>query len=356
MIIITLFLKKVLAFCFILLISKILIGQDTIQLVRVEFKEIIDIKDINKDVITRARVYSDNNLNVGIIEVYPPDVEIEQKAQRNIIKLYDQCGRLLGASQPVELYDWYIKPMGDDSTVLLTLSGITEHSYLKFLKTCENTLDEMKKIRYETSDFAYDIDDKGEKLIMSFSAYEEMSGTLDLVLYDHNGLELWSATIDEKDIHSLKIARNYIVAASTDDLNRIRYIYVFNYNGQRLMKYQADEWIGNYEIEYSDDDVNRYFGVASEKKIYFFDSNTMNLIKIVEPEITSAEIHTFLVDKKGNLIVVIKDGIFVETINNQQKHILLDFSGYPKLSKNNNGDIILEIWTPEKSEYYEIKY
>jgi hypothetical protein len=345
-------------FCLIisLFLFEIIFGQADLQMIPISHQEEIVIKDdqINNKLL-KYSIYSDNDRNLATVEVFLPDFDKEEKAQRDIIKLFGPQGNLLGVSVPVELYDWYIKPMGDNETVLVTLIGLTEHSYIKMLKINGDSIKETKTIRWETGSISYDIDDAALKFVVAFSPVSEGNDQTGLTLYDHNGSAYWSKTVDCKDIRDVKIINDCIVLTSKGFDGNIPIIQVLGSDSKLLFQEQTGGRIGDYEIEYSVVQESAYFATASEDQVFLYDLNFPKRINVIESQLDGG-INEFLIDRAGTVIAVNNNGIFLETLDQHKLYRKVDLSScVPHLTKQ-NGKIILESWTPEKSEFYEIRY
>ena len=351
--------KKILIICLTGFMTIMLYGQEKIKLVPYDFQEKIKISKLNSSPTNdkiNDLIYSKNELNAVSSEVNPADINKAQKIQLNIIKLYNKQGNLLATSQPIDLYDWIVKPMGDDKTVLVIFpAGTAQKAIIKFLKISGNSLVEIKEIVRETSYFNFDIDNKGEKLIASYSPYRGKSALPELKLYDNNGNEIWSKTVDEKDIYSIKISNDYIVAASQDLIDKVGYVYSFNYNGNRKMKSKLNSIEGTYQIEYSDDETNQFFAISTSKNIELFDSKSFSKIKSIESKDSNSRFKSYIVDKNGNIVAATDKKIVVETINNQNDEIEIKVDGNPRIKKEKD-KIVLEMWNPKEQKYYEIQY
>ncbi len=349
--------KKALLICLAAFFFNFLFGQEKISLVPYSYQEKIIPKDVNSEYISSLKnEYSNNKSNLVVIEVNPSDINKEEKAQLKIIKLFDENGNLLGISQPINLYDWEVKPMGDDKTVLVIFpAGTTSYADIKFFKLSGNSLIEVNEIERGSYNFTFDIDNNGEKLLVAYTAFEGISELPQLVLYDNMGNEIWSESVDENEFYSVKLAKNYLIASSNGSNKNVGFLYLFNYQGKMLRKFNLNNIIGSYQIECFDDINNHFFAILTSKCIYLFDFNTMQQIKCIEPQNASSKFRTFCFDKSGNIVAITNNEVMLISSANKSLFVNHKLSGHPEII-NENEKIILKMWNPEKTNYYEIQY
>ncbi len=333
-------------------------GQNDVCLVPCDFQEIIQLGNyISPTVIDNGSdlVYSRNRLNAISLEVNPSDLNKPLKHQLKIIHLFDRNGNLLASSGPIDLNDWIIKPMGDDNTVLVIFPASTARQVIvRFFKVNEKTLVKENEVERKSSYFNFDTYINGVKLIACYSPYRGISELPQLVVYDNNGIELWAKTIDEKDIYSVSTARDYIVTTSHDLKHRVGYVYLFDYRGNRKMKSRLNDIVGTYQIECSNDSENRFFAICTSSRIELFDSESRRKIKFVE-SCDDEVFKSFVIDEKGSIIAATQSKIIIETLEGVRSLMSIGRDGNPEIKIDNN-NIILKMWNPQKTVYYEIQY
>lgn len=342
-------------------------GQDEVKLIPIELEKTF------KESVNGNQIYSKKNKNTISIEVNPQDKDKAEKAQRKIIKLYAQNGSLLATSEPMNLYDWTVKPLGDDNTVLVIFpAGTYSKAIIKIYKKKGNKLTSVKTIERRTSYFNIDIANNANHFICGFSSWSGESEYPELVYYDSNGNAIQSYTVDEKYLYTLKVTSNHLIATSHDLSNRTKFVYLFDISGNRLMKKELYEIVGNDIIETSDYADSRYFGIANAHTVQLFDSKQKKEIEILKIHDKAKNISSYIIDQKGTIFATAmkktfskesRNYIYTEQIlivkspDKLRQIIKIEDDGRPKV-KIENGKLLLEIINNknEKIKRYEIQY
>lgn len=365
--------KKIIIICLTGFISLILYGQDKIKLVPYDFQEKIKINRVKGSSANNENsdlIYSKNELNAISITVNPSDINKAEKSQLKIINLFDKEGILQATSQPLDLYDWIVIPMGDDNTVLVIFpAGTARKAIIKILKKSGNSLKEINKISRETTFFKIDISADGNYFVCGFSAFEEVSNKPEIKLYTRSGDLVWSNKIDEPRFYQVAISQKSIIGASKDSPNKKGFIYLYDYQGKRLLKDEINSHIGNYRIESSDYSNDRYFAISTINNIYLFDSEKKLKIKDFSID-NKREISSYILDKNGAIICAVmrkkysqenknfefsdKELIIID-LQNKKRSIELVSDGEPMLYKRQN-KAILKMSNNKNENYYEVQY
>lgn len=365
--------KKILIIIFLGYISLIVYGQEEIELVPYDKQEKTEIYKFNSSPDNdniRDIIYSKNDLNIISIEINPPDINKAQKSQLNIINLYDSKGNLLAKSEPVDLYDWVVKPLGDNNTVLMIFpAGTARKAIIRIYKKSGNALVETNAIKRETTYFSIDISMDGKYFICGFSAFDGISNLPEIMLFNDSGKLLWSNSIDESRFYQVAISKKHVFGASVDIENERGFMYLFDYHGERLMKDTIYSHIGNYKIKFSDFENDKYFAISSLKNIYLFDSDKKIKIKDFICD-SGMEISDYIIDEDGTIIstvmireyskekrefVISDQELVIEDLLNQKKSINFQSDREPLLIKDQNR-IIIKLSTNQKESYHEIQY
>lgn len=359
--------KRIIILFFIGFISMSIYAQGDIKLVPYEKHEKIKINRSNN---IRQIIYSKNEQNAVSVEINPSDINKAQKAQLNIINLYDKEENIIAKSKPIDLYDWIVKPLGDNNTVLVIFpAGTARKAIIKVLKRQGNQLIETNEIERETAYFNIDISLDGKYYVCGFSAFDGISYNPEIKLFNNSGELLWSRFIDESRFYQVAISNKHVFGASKDSENKKGFMYLFDYRGKSLMKEEIDSHIGNYKIELSDYTNDKYFAISSLKNIYLFDSDKKAKIKEFRSD-NNIEISDYLINNDGTIISTImhrkyskekrkfdisNQQLIIEDIQNHKKSLKLDCKGKPLLKKDHNKVIIITSKNKIYS-YHELQY
>lgn len=120
-----------------------------------------------------------------------------------------------------------------------------------------------------------DVSADGNYFVVQYLSWE---GPSDLILYDITGELLWKKHFEEQ-IGSIAISPNgnFVIAETSLDEERQRYIHLFNRQGDLLLK-QPVKYVGSYHVKFSADE--RYVAAASDDgNLYLIETSKACLLK-----------------------------------------------------------------------------
>jgi len=344
--------RKIVLTAIISIIVSSTFGQDEIKFIPIE------LEPTSKESINEHQVFSKKQVNTVSIVVNPEDKDKEQKAQLKIVKLFDQNGKLLATSEPMDLYDWTVKPLGDDNTVLVIFpAGTYSNGVIKILKKQGDKLIAVKTIEQRTRYFNIDIANNAKYFICGFSTWEDEREFPEIKYYNSNGEIIQSYLVDEKVLYTLKVTSNYIIATSMDRSNKAGFVYLFDKLGNRLMKEELVEIVGNKEIETSDENEILYFGVSTLNSIQLFNVKLRTEIDVLKINDKGKRITSYIVDKQGVLFATstrrtyskeLKNYLYseqeliVKSPDKPRQVIKIDYDGKPEIMTE-NGKLFLKM-------------
>jgi hypothetical protein len=344
--------RKIILAAIISIIVSSTFGQNEIKFIPFE------IKPASKESNNEHQVFSKKQVNTVSIVVSPEDKDKEQKAQLEIVKLYDQNRKLLATSEPMDLHDWTVRTLGDDNTVLVIFpDGTNSKAIIKIYKKKGNKLTSVKTIERKASYVNFDIANNANYFICGFNTRNGESKYSEIVYYDSNGNIVQSYLVDEKVSYSIKITDNYIIATSHDLSNRTKFVYLFDHYGNRLMKKEIYEIVGNDVIETSDNDEITYFGISNLNTIQLFDTKLKKEIDVIKINDKGKRITSYVIDHQGILFATstkrtyskeLKNysysgqELIVKSPDNPRQIIEIDYDGKPEVIIE-NGTLFLKM-------------
>ncbi len=364
--------KKLLLTTVYLCISLIICAQGQIKLVPVDYNEqdnhVKRLKTSIKPGPNDRIEFSKNKENVVLVD----HIEgMGLKGYNKIVKLYDKSGRLLAASDSLDLYDWEVKPLGDDETVLVIFpAGTAREAVVRTFKNINGTLKETKVFSQETASFSLDITYNGDYYICGLSSSQIKGGNSHIFFFNNSGNILWKTNVNAPILYSLKISNNYIIfTTKAYDNDKQNNIYMLDYQGNIILKNKLDSEKGNYEIELSDYNKDQFIAIATLKHIYLFDTREKKLVNELKTE--TQYVNSYKIDQHGTIICTgiqkeflreqkkynyYNKELFIKKIGSTPQKKMIEMEGEPETVKDKDKMILKMNKNRKHNNYYEIQY
>ncbi|MFW5879571.1 MAG: hypothetical protein ACOCUV_01975, partial [bacterium] len=290
--------------------------------------------------------WSRNKENVVVVE----HIEgMGLKGFNKIVKLYDKSGRLLAASDSLDLYEWEVKPLGDDETVLVIFpAGTARKAVIRTFKNINGTLKETNKFLQNTASFSLDITYNGDYYICGLSSSQIKGSNSQIFFFNKSGNILWKTKVNAPILYSLKISNNYVIfTTKAYDNDKYNNVYISDYQGNVFLKNKLDSKKGNYEIELSDYNKDRFIAIATLKHVYLFDTRQKKLVN--EFKTTTQYINSYKITDNGTIIstAVQKEfsreqkqynyfnkKLFIKKTGNSSQKLKINMEGEPEIIKD----------------------
>lgn len=193
------------------------------------------VKEIKLELPCNYPVVSKNRQNVVIKE---PVGECDIMAHYRL-HLYDAKGILAATSEPMMLYDLYVEPMGNNSTVLVIYPAVEVPVFsIAFLQAEGGALSIVANFWEERGNPLWDVGLDGQHCVIAMNASSE-ENKAEVVLLRSDGAVIWRVALDESTINGPLLVSprsGYVLACSRASGPRSSYAYMLSIEGQRLWK------------------------------------------------------------------------------------------------------------------------